>query len=809
MKKFLSLALALVMTMSLVTISAGAKDFTDSSKITYSDAVDVMSAIKVVDGYTAGDFRPTNTLTRGAAAKIICNMVLGPTTAGALPTSVAPFKDVPAGSTFAGYIAYCSQKGIINGYADGTFRPSGTLNGYAFMKMLLGALGYDGSIEGFTGANWSVNVAKLAVGIGLDKGLTEGFNGSKAVTREEACLYAFNTLQADMVEYATTGSSITVGGVEIVTNPSKAEPVTTSAKSATIYDEKTEDKADVYTVQFGERYFKDLEKLGNKEDDFGRPATQWVYDDKEVCVVADEATATYTKSVEEKDLYKALNISTNNEFSVYVDGVLQTKKVESKDVADLAVISKTSTDDFKYSDTGVLVEAYYDKDSGDNRIVVVNTYIAEVDDVDTNDDGERVVTVNGMDFVTEQFEEDDMVLYTMNAAASDKNDRIQTMVPAEKLTGELTKISGSKYTIDGTVYEKSASVDEQVDAVSPKADVDFYLDSYGYLLKMEEADGEVAVDKLAYVEDSGSSRGTGWARLIMADGSAKTVDTTVKYNPGDMNGKVVSFKVQDNGEYKLDEKTGANFVSDTGVSYEKGKTYMGKVKLDSKTVFVYMVADKAGDNADVEYKVYTGYKSAPSFTSATVKGYKAASKTAASVVFVSVVKDQLHSSSADLTFLASKDDLKVTYEEEMSYYEFQAVVDGKITTVKIDADVFDGTPALSDGAIILNQVSYDSDNLGDGGKTVAIGTDPTAKDADSKDVFQATSSKKESNGVLTFNNYTLAYTDNVKVFFIDGDKITEGKVGDIREDGGDKDPYGNIYYTLDDGDVNLVVIEKN
>ena len=54
MKKFLSLVLALVMTMSLVTVSAGAKDFTDSSKITYKEAVDVMSAVKVIDGYTDG-----------------------------------------------------------------------------------------------------------------------------------------------------------------------------------------------------------------------------------------------------------------------------------------------------------------------------------------------------------------------------------------------------------------------------------------------------------------------------------------------------------------------------------------------------------------------------------------------------------------------------------------------------------------------------------------------------------------------------------------------------------------------------------
>ena len=45
MKKFLSLVLALVMTMSLVTVSAGAKDFSDDDSITYQEAVDVISEI--------------------------------------------------------------------------------------------------------------------------------------------------------------------------------------------------------------------------------------------------------------------------------------------------------------------------------------------------------------------------------------------------------------------------------------------------------------------------------------------------------------------------------------------------------------------------------------------------------------------------------------------------------------------------------------------------------------------------------------------------------------------------------------------
>ena len=69
MKKFLSLVLALTMAMSLVTISAGAKDFTDDSKITYKEAVDVVSSLDIVDGYTDGSFRPDDIRDKLAAAE--------------------------------------------------------------------------------------------------------------------------------------------------------------------------------------------------------------------------------------------------------------------------------------------------------------------------------------------------------------------------------------------------------------------------------------------------------------------------------------------------------------------------------------------------------------------------------------------------------------------------------------------------------------------------------------------------------------------------------------------------------------------
>ena len=201
MKKFLSLVLALTMAMSLVVVNTSAKEFTDNDELNYKEAVDVISEIGVVDGYTDGSFNPQGGLTRGAAAKIICNLILGPTTAAELHADTRPFSDVAINSEFAGYIAYCAQQGIISGYADGEFKAANPLTGYAFMKMLLGALGYDSDVESYVGENWSINVAKQAIGIGLNAGLVDEFNGVDYVTREEAALYAFNTLKATLVDY--------------------------------------------------------------------------------------------------------------------------------------------------------------------------------------------------------------------------------------------------------------------------------------------------------------------------------------------------------------------------------------------------------------------------------------------------------------------------------------------------------------------------------------------------------------------------------------------------------------------------------
>ena len=79
MKKLLALVLALVMSMSLVTISNA--DFKDADKIDYNEAVDVMNAVGVFVGDEKGNFNPKENLTRAQAAKIISYLLLGNKTA--------------------------------------------------------------------------------------------------------------------------------------------------------------------------------------------------------------------------------------------------------------------------------------------------------------------------------------------------------------------------------------------------------------------------------------------------------------------------------------------------------------------------------------------------------------------------------------------------------------------------------------------------------------------------------------------------------------------------------------------------------
>src|SRR5699024_4900374 len=133
--------------------------------------------------------------------------------------------------------------------------------------------GDDSASEGYTGTNVTVNVAGRAYEIGLTDG-NEEFVGSRAATREEAALYAVNTLKATLVEYADKGSSIIINGAEITNGASEPTYVTSSVYNAASSISADRDNEGMYTVEFAERYQPDL-KLTPDTDDFMRPAHTW------------------------------------------------------------------------------------------------------------------------------------------------------------------------------------------------------------------------------------------------------------------------------------------------------------------------------------------------------------------------------------------------------------------------------------------------------------------------------------------------------------------------------------------------------
>ena len=721
MKKFLSLVLALVMTMSLVTVSAGAKDFTDSTKIQYTEAVDVMSAVKVIDGYTDGSFNPSATLTRGAAAKIICNLILGPTTAGALVADAAPYKDVPTNHTFAGYIAYCQKEGIISGYADGTFRPANSLTGYAFMKMLLGALGYKAEQEGYTGANWSIQVAKRALNIGLADDLVGDFNGVKAVTREEACLYAFNTLKATMVEY-DKNSTVTVGNITIK-EQSDAKEMANTAKTETIKDDNK--------MQFAEKYFTDLKLNSNAHDDFARPANQWKVKAEEIGTYSLTPDATYTAKAKVSEIYKDLGLGSTvkkADVTVYVDGV--------EDASQPACDIKKGDDKTKFGGNGVLTEVFYDDDADTITITEVNTYVGtiakSVKATSTKDayvvvtpekpiSGKAPISANE-EFETEaKFEDDAYVLYTYSKDAQE----IKSVALATKVEGTVTraendtdndKNDAKALTIDGTKYKDSKYVaGEKLSSVSVKEDYTVYLDAYGYMIYVEENE---EIGNYALVLDT-ANKGDfvgKKAELLFTDGTTKVVTTEKDYSTGTneiKDNRIVTYKVDADGVYTLrevDTKKASYTDLDAALDMKNdrasititadntnGKLNKSTVTANSATVFVVR------DTVDTDdYTAYTGIKNAPTIktTGATDDAKKAGvylycksdnSKMVTVMFIIPGAKVDVSDESSDALYLSNKSISNLIHDSDDDYYEFNAIVNGEIKTVKVadDAKILD------------------------------------------------------------------------------------------------------------------------
>ena len=117
-KKVLALVLAFA---CAFTMFAGAASFTDEADIQAKDAVNMLTALGVIEGYEDGSFDPDGVVTRAEMAKMIFVVRNNTIDDSAYENITSNLTDIN-NHWAKGYIKFCESQGIIAGYGDGTFR---------------------------------------------------------------------------------------------------------------------------------------------------------------------------------------------------------------------------------------------------------------------------------------------------------------------------------------------------------------------------------------------------------------------------------------------------------------------------------------------------------------------------------------------------------------------------------------------------------------------------------------------------------------------------------------------------------------
>ena len=207
LKRALSLALAAIMLIGMMVVSACAvsyNDLTDKDQIVNKDAVSMLVSLGIIEGKPDGSYAPTENVDRAQMAKMLSVIMNKGVDNSALYQSVNSGLTDITSNWAKGHINYCYTTGIIAGRGNGTFDPSATVTALEAAKMLLVAVGYDPAIEGFEGADWAINVSVRADEQGIFEGFTKDL--SAPLNRDDAALLIYNALDVEMIQSYTTNN---------------------------------------------------------------------------------------------------------------------------------------------------------------------------------------------------------------------------------------------------------------------------------------------------------------------------------------------------------------------------------------------------------------------------------------------------------------------------------------------------------------------------------------------------------------------------------------------------------------------------
>ena len=508
MKKILSLVLviALVLGSFSFAFAATPSDVVDTD---CEEAVEVLMALGIVNGYEDGTYKPTKVVTRAEMAKLLI-VELG---YGDLIGGTANFSDT-AGHWAEGYISLAAGLGLVNGYPDGTFRPDNTVSYDEAITMAVRALGYnDASLTG----TWPTNYKIKALNLGLLDDVTVSAAGADrcgvAIMLYNLLFEAYGDVNADdewVVNEDDEGDAKQiidkVGELKTEQFISYEDVYDEDDALDTVidltpylyhivdyYENADEEVAYIDDVHTSELVLDEV--TGWSDDYTGEDADDDVYT---VDVDSDDAVMyNYTDNITSGAFLNGA-LSGTAFTAIYLDEDGMDKWADGNDDGDfdqselIAVIATMITDT-------VLVQSDYDK--WDDEINATTDIQLPVDD-DEDFDVDRLVVMGDVDAV-EDIEEDDVIeIYEpWDYDYEDEDDTLTLMVIRDSVTGEIEEYDGEdSIVIDGVELDYGDAFDD--DYISSEDLGDEYtafLDSEGEIAFLDLVETAMTAEDFAVV----------------------------------------------------------------------------------------------------------------------------------------------------------------------------------------------------------------------------------------------------------------------------------------------------------------------
>lgn len=672
-------------------------DFDDVAEV-HKDAVSLVVDLGIINGTPSKEFLPQENIDRASWAKMVYYTATGSGDADAYLGTATNLTDIEgtwAESYISFLIAnkYASGDGNGNFLPTDTLTVGAA---YKMMLTILGwdadDRGYQNDVA------WLANVMNDAKRQGLTTDVDRTMTGSALLTRENAAQIVYNALNTKIVtsemgrdngdkyvvRYTTENYTLGYDVFDLIKVSVKVNNLNDDG-TATLTDYSVDDAADTVSITNTSIINKKLTAVPN---DVGQNKTVFVAgtldwnSDNEVKTVKISSLISSTLASGNSDILGTItdgtsladaldedsddyiasldrNANDDTKFdkpTVYLNGSKLSEsdvKVRVNDDDDVLTISNATAKSAAET-VGNVVDLIDNDDDGGVDTIKITSYAVYAADADletrTTSDGTEQIRIKGVTGLTswkdaslvsgyEGIQEDDIVLLS-----KDESTGVISLETPDKVNGKvtLTSVKNATITVDGTAYGKSGITGTilDYDFASENWDnrddeFDFYLDKNGsvcYTVQITDTSvSNVAVVlQSAWVSGSGvNASNYGEAEILFTDGTSEIVTIKkIKAADGDSFVTATEDDLKSNalaGQFvKVSEGSSGwnvtlldeSLMTDIGteenrVDVSAAIKFAEGVSVSAKSSTVFLVGKENDDDDTCDYTVYTGYSNIP------------------------------------------------------------------------------------------------------------------------------------------------------------------------------------------------------